>query len=187
MAVVPLTPEQFLHRIDDIITILIEAMRYPQDIFEPRKRMLSTYAFLSGFKSYVAFESTHPNVDTDPILGFSMVCTPPSPSWGIVVKPSLEQINIPELDAMWDHSAELAEIHVPPQYQGKGIGRNLLKSSIEGARESQARTLLLTTPINGMRRTPAIEMYESEGFTVLHPQFYFPKNPIPILIMGLSL
>lgn len=185
MTIIPLTPEQFLHRIDDINAILIEAMHYPQELFEPRKRMFISYSFLPGFKSYAAFESEHPNVETDPILGFSMICTPPSYSWGHAVKPGLENMNIPGLDNIWIHSSELAEIHVSPQYQGKGIGRKLLQSSIEGARESQAHTLLLTTPIKDMRRTPAIEMYESEGFTILHPQFYFPANPNPGLIMGL--
>jgi ribosomal protein S18 acetylase RimI-like enzyme len=78
-------------------------------------------------------------------------------------------------------SFEIAEVHVRPQYQRRGIGRAMLLSLTAGCPH---RTAVLSTPDAA---SPARRLYRSLGFTDLLTGFGFPGNGPPYLVMGAAL
>jgi ribosomal protein S18 acetylase RimI-like enzyme len=80
-----------------------------------------------------------------------------------------------------DDSFEIAELHVLPLWQGKGIGRSLLLSLVSGRRE---RTAVLST---ADAPTKARRLYRGLGFTDLLTDFRFSGNEPPYAVMGAML
>ena len=62
------------------------------------------------------------------------------------------------------HASYLQRIAVDPRWQGRGIGRDLLRRSMTWARSAGARTMLLNTQ---MDNHSAAALYRSEGFISL--------------------
>ena len=56
---------------------------------------------------------------------------------------------------------ELAKMAVTKKFQGKGVGRMLMKKSLEFARNSHAKEIFLVT---NDKLLPALELYKSSGF-----------------------
>lgn len=89
--------------------------------------------------------------------------------------------------AVGDHRAwlsdclELAELHVRPEYQGRGIGSGLLRSLTTSRPE---QTVVLST---GDNETVARRMYRAAGFTDLLTGFRFDGVEPPYAIMGAEL
>src|SRR6202044_3231858 len=80
-----------------------------------------------------------------------------------------------------DDSLEIAELHVLPHWQGKGIGRSLLLSVAAGRPE---RTAVLST---ADAPTPARRLYRGVGFTDLLTDFRFSGSEPPYAVMGATL
>jgi ribosomal protein S18 acetylase RimI-like enzyme len=77
-----------------------------------------------------------------------------------------------------DDSFEVAELHVLPAWQGKGIGRSLLVSLASGRQE---RTAVLST---ADAPTRARRLYRGLGFTDLLTDFRFSGSEPPYAVMG---
>jgi ribosomal protein S18 acetylase RimI-like enzyme len=77
-----------------------------------------------------------------------------------------------------DDSFEVAELHVLPPWQGRGIGRSLLLSLASGRPE---RTAVLST---ADAPTKARRLYRGVGFTDLLTDFRFSGNEPPYAVMG---
>ena len=81
--------------------------------------------------------------------------------------------------AAWlDDSFEVAELHVLPPWQGRGIGRALLLSLTSGRPE---RTAVLST---ADAPTRARRLYRGVGFTDLLTDFRFSGSEPPYAVMG---
>jgi ribosomal protein S18 acetylase RimI-like enzyme len=78
-------------------------------------------------------------------------------------------------------SFEVAELHVLPAYQGRGIGRRLLLELTGGRPE---RTAVLSTQDAESR---ARQLYRSVGFSDLLTAFYFSGGDSPYAVMGAML
>jgi ribosomal protein S18 acetylase RimI-like enzyme len=78
-------------------------------------------------------------------------------------------------------SFEIAEVHVRPEYQRRGIGRAMLLRLTAGADQ---RTALLSTQD---LPSPARHLYRSLGFTDLLTGFCFPGGGPPYAVMGAEL
>ena len=79
-------------------------------------------------------------------------------------------------------SFEVAELHVAPDYQGRGVGADLLLRLTSGRPE---RTALLSTRDAD---TPARRLYRGTGFTDLLTAFrFFPGGDPPYAVMGAEL
>ncbi len=85
--------------------------------------------------------------------------------------------------AAWlEDSFEVAELHVAPHYQGRGVGSGLLLRLAAGRPE---RTSLLSTRDAD---TPARRLYRGVGFTDLLTAFhFFPGGEPPYAVMGAEL
>jgi GNAT superfamily N-acetyltransferase len=80
-----------------------------------------------------------------------------------------------------DDSFEVAELHVRPEYQRRGIGRRLLFRLTGGLAE---RTAVLSTMD---ANSPARRLYRSLGFTDLLTGYRFAGAPVPYAVMGVTL
>jgi ribosomal protein S18 acetylase RimI-like enzyme len=80
--------------------------------------------------------------------------------------------------AWLDDSFEIAELHVLPLWQGKGIGRSLLLSLASARPE---RTAVLST---ADAPTRARRLYRGVGFTDLLTDFRFSGSEPPYAVMG---
>jgi len=76
---------------------------------------------------------------------------------------------------------ELAELHVRPDHQSHGLGRQLLTDVLSRADASHA---VLSTPDT---ESPARRLYRSFGFADLRCNFRFPGSPEAYAIMGIDL
>ncbi len=74
---------------------------------------------------------------------------------------------------------EIAELHVRPDAQGRGLGRLLLRAALEGATERTAALSVLDAT-----DSPAQNLYRSEGFAAVLPGFRFPGNPLSYAVMA---
>jgi putative acetyltransferase len=73
-----------------------------------------------------------------------------------------ERVGCVALVKMSDTTMELAKMAVDENYRGQGIGRSLIATAIEWARQKKLHRLYLET---NHTLTPAISLYRSMGFT----------------------
>jgi len=69
--------------------------------------------------------------------------------------------------SMEDGCFEVAKMAVAERFRGQGLGRQLLRATIDAARDSGARRLYLVTH-HSLKN--AIGLYEAEGFEHLRPE-----------------
>jgi ribosomal protein S18 acetylase RimI-like enzyme len=77
-----------------------------------------------------------------------------------------------------DDTVEIAEVHVHPDFQARGIGRQLVSGLTAGRAE---RTAVLSTRDAA---SPARRLYRQLGFTDLLTAFVFPGGGPPYAVMG---
>ena len=80
-----------------------------------------------------------------------------------------------------DSVMEIAEVHVHPEFQARGIGRRMVVALTADRSE---RTAVLSTRD---AQTPARKLYRSLGFADLLTDFMFPGGGPPYAVMGASL
>jgi GNAT superfamily N-acetyltransferase len=102
--------------------------------------------------------------------------------WHDLVRSAVTVASGPAAAARWlDDSFEIAEVHVRPEHQRRGIGRCML-FEITGSRAE--RTAVLSTMD---ANTPARRLYRSLGFADLVTGYRFAGAPIPYAVMGAEL
>lgn len=102
--------------------------------------------------------------------------------WHDLVRSALTASSGAAVARHWlDDSFEIAELHVRPEYQRRGIGRNLL-FQLTGGR-AERTTVLSTMDAN----SPARRLYRSVGFTDLLTGYRFAGAAIPYAVMGAAL
>ena len=84
-----------------------------------------------------------------------------------------------EGDRWFGRCREIAELHVRPDAQGKGLGRTLLRAALDGATERSAALSVLDAA-----DSPARRLYDAEGFTAVLPGYRFPGNPLSYAVMA---
>jgi Acetyltransferase (GNAT) domain len=117
------------------------------------------------------------------IIGFSYGFRGASGQWWHdVVATALAVRSGWELTAAWlTDSLEIAEVHVHPDFHGRGIGRSLVLGLAEDRPE---RTAVLSTQDAESR---ARRLYRGLGFADLLTGYCFPGTPIPYAVMGATL
>jgi ribosomal protein S18 acetylase RimI-like enzyme len=102
--------------------------------------------------------------------------------WHDVVATALAARSGRQLAAAWlTDSLEIAEVHVHPDFHGRGIGRRLVLGLAEGRPE---RTAVLSTQDAESR---ARRLYRGLGFADLLTGYCFPGTPVPYAVMGATL
>ncbi|WP_046261073.1 GNAT family N-acetyltransferase [Streptomyces sp. WM6386] len=98
--------------------------------------------------------------------------------WSTVVEPYLRAQGH---DIWLDDSFVITELHVHPHYQNRGVGRSLITTITDGAREPRSILSAIDTD------SPARGLYHSLGYQDLARQVLFPSAPKPYAVMGAPL
>lgn len=98
--------------------------------------------------------------------------------WSSVVQPYLRR----EGNDDWlDDAFVITELHVLPDYQGRGIGRRLITEITDAATEPRS----ILSAIDG--ETPARRLYHALGYRDLARPVHFPSAARPYAVMGAPL
>ncbi len=167
------TPRAFGSHIDDAMHIYARAMRYPDYTGAQRGVSARKHLTHEGFACRAAV------LPDGSLVGFGYGYTTKSGQWwhDLVRRALTSEM----ADAWLDDAFELSELHVLPDYQGLGIGRELL-TSLAGAIPHSA--ILLSTPDSDTR---AFRLYRAAGFVDLARDYLFPGDARPFAVLGARL
>jgi ribosomal protein S18 acetylase RimI-like enzyme len=178
-----LGPREFRAVIRALVGVYAAAMNPPDRTLSGREAIMDRHAASPGFRGLTA------NVDGR-LAGFTYGFHGESGQWwhdmvaAALATRSGAGISATEYAAndtprAWlDDSFEIAELHVMPPWQGKGIGRSLLLAL---AAERPERTAVLST---ADAPTRARRLYHGLGFTDLLTDFRFSGSEPPYAVMG---
>ncbi|WP_232326324.1 GNAT family N-acetyltransferase [Microbispora sp. ATCC PTA-5024] len=168
-------PDTFITVIDTVLDIYTEAMRPPTDQLTGRLAIMRNHATYPDFVCLLA--------ESPDIVGFAYgFHGAPGQWWHDVVRRALQdQAGTRAAQRWFGDALEIAEVHVRPDYQGKGIGRSLIHAICEGRPE---RTAVLSTHD---APTAARHLYGDVGFVDLLTRFVFPGGYENYVIAGVPL
>lgn len=170
-------PEPFVEVLDTVIEIYTEAMNPPREQLAGRRSIMQNHATYPDFTCILA---EHRN---DGIVGFAYgFHGGPGQWWHDVVRRALAERAGERAALEWlGDSFEVAEIHIRPAHQNRGLGRRLLRTLVEGRPE---RSAVLSTHD---QPTAARHLYAELGFVDLLPAFVFPGGYEHYAIVGAPL
>ncbi len=179
-----LGPRAFRSVIHELVVVYAAAMNPPERLVGGREAIMDRHAASPGFRGLVALAG-------DRLVGFCYGFHGESGQWwhDMVASALAVSAGCPAPEGGWgtapgawlDDSFEIAELHVLPEFQARGIGRALLLTLAAGRLE---RTALLST---ADAPTPARRLYRSVGFTDLLTGFRFSGGEPPYAVMGARL
>ncbi len=176
---------RFTDWLDLLTGIYALAMDTPASHLPGRRAIMERHTAYPGFRAVAALTSggRHQQAGQPAPIGFAYgFHGEPGQWWHDLVADSLaRELDTAAAEFWLGDSFEVAEVHVHPDHQGRGIGRQMMHRLADGRPE---RTALLSTPAG---RTRARRLYESLGFADLLPGFSFPGASPPYAIMGVVL
>jgi ribosomal protein S18 acetylase RimI-like enzyme len=171
-----LSPSGFLSTIDQFVAIYGAAMEATRDELPSRRAIMERHAVNIGFRA-LAVSATAPG---GRIVAFSYAFRGlPGQWWHDVVRAAISAGSGLSAARDWlDDVLEIAEVHVHPDFQARGIGRRMVLAL---AADRAERTAVLSTRD---APTPARRLYRSLGFGDLLTDFVFPGGGPPYAVMG---
>lgn len=172
----------FLRRLGPMLDVYAAAMKPPTEQLPGRHTIMERHASYAGFRAFVVERRGALPVLTGPVQGFAYGFRgSPGQWWHDVVFRALTDLEGPEHAESWLGDAfEVAELHVHPDAQRRGLGRSLLNALCEGRQE---RTVVLST-LDRRPDTPARTLYRSVGMVDLLTDFQFPGGGPRYAVMG---
>jgi ribosomal protein S18 acetylase RimI-like enzyme len=173
--VTELGPSDFVWRLDQLIAVYVAAMRPSAELLAGRKVIMTGHAANPGFRALAVIDGG----SGEPVgFGYGFHGAR-GQWWHDTVDRALAASHGLQAAAAWlEDSFEVAELHVTPEYQGRGIGTDVLHRLVSGRSE---RTALLSTPDTD---SAARRLYRTSGFTDLLTGFLFPGGDPPYAVMG---
>lgn len=154
------------------------AAMHPDPAYLPgRRSIMERHAGYAGFR---ALSVTAQVAGDSQIIAFSYGFRGARGQWWHDVVRSALTAQVGEVAAAaWlDSAVEVAEVHVHPDFQRRGIGRGLLLGLTAGRPE---HTAVLSTQDDN---SPARRLYRGVGFADLLTGFSFPGGGPPYTVMG---
>jgi ribosomal protein S18 acetylase RimI-like enzyme len=168
----------FIANIDAQLDIYAAAMDANPHEVPGRRSIMERHAGNPGLRALVAVEDGSRRI-VGFAYGFRGV---PGQWWHDVVWSGIVATAGQASAEAWLASAlEIAEVHVLPEFQQRGIGRQMLLMLTANRAE---RTALLSTRD---AKTPARHLYRQLGFADLLTSFQFPGGGPPYAVMGAPL
>ncbi|MBV9380826.1 MAG: GNAT family N-acetyltransferase [Streptosporangiaceae bacterium] len=171
-----LDPLAFTAALDGFVAVYAAAMNPPARQLAGREAILERHATYPRFRALAALSG-------EELAGFCYgFHGAPGQWWHDMVAAALSGLGGPPGASRWlANSLEIAELHVLPSYQGRGIGRELLFRVAAGRPE---RTAVLSTQDTESR---ARRLYRRAGFTDLLTGYRFSGGEPPYAVMGAEL
>jgi ribosomal protein S18 acetylase RimI-like enzyme len=175
VTIAELTPSGFLSAIDQFVAIYGAAMGAGPDELPSRRAIMERHAVNPGFRGLAATTAS-----AGRIVAFSYAFRGlPGQWWHDVVHAGISAESGLTAAREWlDDVVEIAEVHVHPDFQARGIGRRMVLAL---AADRAERTAVLSTRD---APTPARKLYRSLGFADLLIDFVFPGGGPPYAVMG---
>lgn len=185
----PLSPHHFRARLSDALTVYTQAMGYDHSWAERRRPSWSEAPDRPGWGSWGAFVVPYTTTavqplshtlvgiiyghEGDPLSWWSeAICT------GLVTHGGLTRR---AAELVMTNYFELAELHVAPEYQGRGIGSSLVEALLS---DRTSDRVILTTPESPADTpAPAVLFYQALGFQKVLDNFYFQGDQRPFSVM----
>jgi ribosomal protein S18 acetylase RimI-like enzyme len=171
---------QFRRHAAAAATVYGAAMRRPPEVVVQRKEIIASHTDYPGFACAAAFDGAPTGGDpAGELVGFGYGYLGAGGQWWHdTVARALGR----DRSRHWLRDGfELAELHVRPDHQGNGLGRQLLTDVLA---QTRARRAVLSTPDT---ESPARLLYRSWGFEDLLCGFLFPGSSEAYAIMGVRL
>jgi ribosomal protein S18 acetylase RimI-like enzyme len=162
----------FAPYVDAAVEVYVVAMGKRRDVLPARRDITRRHLDFPGFRGVVALSEGRLAAFSYGYLGR------PGQWWHDSVVGALPRT---DADTWLDNAFEVAELHVLPAWQGRGLGRALLHAVCA---DTTAQTVVLSA-IDA--ETPARQLYRSAGFRELLTGFTFPGSAERYAVMGRSL
>ena len=173
-----LSRTDFLSTVGQFLGIYAAAMGAEPGELPSRQAIMERHAQNPGFRA-LAVSSGNPAHIVAFTYGFHGVA---GQWWHDVVRAAIVAGSGTAVASGWlDSVMEIAEVHVHPEFQARGIGRRMVPALTAGRSE---RTAVLSTRD---AQTPARKLYFSLGFADLLTDFLFPGGGPPYAVMGAAL
>lgn len=174
-----LTKPEFLMLVPTLVDIYMEAMEYSPAIRQQRIRVWRGEVAWPGFTAVAA-------VYDGAVVGVAYGFLGARERWWDrqLVKALRQNGGLTtQHTTMLADYFEVAEVHVSPAYQGKGIGTHLLRELLRGV---PARWALLSTPEVDGEANNAFSLYRKFGFEDLVRHFHYDGDARPFAILALD-
>lgn len=172
-----LRPAEFLGELDPMVGVYASAMNADRWTLPGRRQLMNQHV---NFPEFRAIAARRPRRGT--LVGFAYGFRGSAGQWWYdSVRMALASdagIGPDAAQAWMGDCMEIAEVHVHPRFQRRGIGTGMLAQLTDGRSE---QTALLSTPD---RESTARRLYRQLGFTDLLIGYYFPGGSPPYAIMG---
>lgn len=179
--VVELPTQWIREHMHEALEIYGAAMGYDSAVVAGRYGYAIAHTERPGFRAVGAFAETGRagSATAEQLVGFGYgYVVAPGQWWHDQVRAALDR----RTAKRWLTGAfEICELHVHPDHQSRGLGRQLLHQLVEGV---QAPAALLSTPDAD---TKAFRLYHADGFVDLARGYHFPGDARPFAILGVRL
>ncbi|HVB26608.1 MAG TPA: GNAT family N-acetyltransferase [Mycobacteriales bacterium] len=164
-----LDPHAFRPWVTDAVAVYVSALDPPPEEVSQRRAILERHLDRRGYRAVIAHQDAH-------LVGFCYgYHGAPGQWWHDVVARGLGR----SASRRWlTDTFEVAELHVLPDRQGQGLGRELLTTLLTGCTESSAVLSAYDAA------TPARSLYRSMGFVDLLTGFRFPGGRREFAVMA---
>ena len=172
-----LTNAEFGILAPQLVDIYLDAMDYPRSIRSERIRVWRGEVTSPGFTALAAIDNSH-------ILGVAYGFLGQRERWWDrqLIRALRENNSLDDAARdMLRNYFEVAEVHVSPAAQGRGLGTQLLRTLLDAA---PAPWALLSTPETAGEANGAFHLYRAFGFTDIARDFYYSGDPRPFAILG---
>ena len=165
-----------------MLDVYASAMEPPDEQLPGRHTIMERHTSYPGFRAFVAEGRGALPLLAGSVRGFAYGFHGARGQWWHdVVFQALGDREGPEHAESWlGDTFEVAELHVRPEAQGRGLGRGLLSALCEDRPE---RTVVLST-LDRRPDTPARSLYRSVGMVDLLTDFEFPGGGPRYAVMG---
>jgi ribosomal protein S18 acetylase RimI-like enzyme len=178
VGIAELSRADFLAYIESFLTIYAAAMGAAPDELPSREAIMQRHAGNPGFRALAVYRGTPAR-----IVAFTYGFHGQHGQWwhDVVNAGIAARADVATANGWLDDVVEIAEVHVHPEYQARGIGRQMVLSLAAGRTE---QTAVLSTRDG---ETPARRLYRSLGFVDLLTAFLFPGGGPAYAVMGATL
>jgi ribosomal protein S18 acetylase RimI-like enzyme len=173
--VTELGADGFLAGLGQLVPVYAAAMRPDPGQLPGRRATMQRHASYPQFRALAV--AAQPG---GPVIGFAYGFRGARGQWwhDVVVSGVTARLGAPVAAAWLDDTLEIAEVHVHPDHQGRGIGRRMMLRLTANRPE---RTAVLSTRD---AETTARRLYRGLGFADLLTGFGFPGDGPPYAVMG---
>ncbi len=167
----------FEHRRDEVLEVYAEAMQVSPVAARARRQVLSGHLDRPGLTTVAAVD------EQDRLVGIAYGYVGGRGQWwhDHVHAALAAALGRAQADAWLTGAFEVCELHVRPEAQRTGLGRELLDTLLH---DQPSDTAVLTTPDADTR---ARGFYRAAGWTDLVRHLVFPGDPREFAVLGLRL